>query len=277
MADWSRLPNDLLVLIANCLKTGSDVSGFRSVCTSWRSSVCRFRPRRLKIPNFDLQFADHFYLLERTIYVVGPPESFVQSYYHPPQFWFVKVEEDEHGIKHLLHPLTSSKIKTSFFQNVLDSSKFEVYEWGKEYVLQYNPKDQASREYDYERKLAFRKVAFKGLSRDTYSGDFELLLEHFLGGLVLFNSADMQWTRLDFPLYLTYSLITISGRFLNFSYRQCKIFLINLEVRWLIRVEIWYNIHGDFSTSVGKFDCLKPNGELIIFNIYITNIDDQPK
>ena len=45
----------------------------------------------------------------------------------------------------------------------------------------------------------------------------------------------------------------------------------------MVRVEIWYNIHEDFSRSVRKFDCLKPNRELVIFEIYITNIDDQPK
>ncbi|GMY05352.1 F-box protein SKIP23-like [Fagus crenata] len=179
---------------------------------------------------------------------------------------------------HLLHPLTSFKIKTSAFQNVLDSLKFRVYEWSKEYVLQYNPKDHAAcelLEYDYERKLAFKKVAFKSLSPDCE--DFELLLEPFLGRLVLFKSTDMQWTTRNVPIYRDYYVIPFRGRFLtvtassdmvNISY-PCKIFLIDLKDGGLVRVEIYY------SSSVGQFDCLKPDGELVSFQIYMMNDDQQ--
>lgn len=97
---------------------------------------------------------------------------------------------------HLLHPLTNSKIKSSAFQIVLDTLNLNLFEWDKEYVLQYKPKNQAaceSLEYDDERKLASKRVVFRSLNQD--SEEFELLLELFLWGLVLFKSADMQWTR----------------------------------------------------------------------------------
>ena len=164
-------------MIAESMQSGSDARRFRSVCTSWRSSVPPLKPPlRLKIPTYDPHVADHFYLVERTIYLVGSPRTL--------KFYFVKVEEDEHGTMHLLHPLTNSKIKSSAFQIVSDTLNLNLFEWDKEYVLQYKPKNQAaceSLEYDDERKLASKRVVFRSLNQD--SEEFELLWELFLWGI----------------------------------------------------------------------------------------------
>lgn len=177
LGDWSRLPEGILVLIAKSMQSGSDARRFQSVCTSWRSSVPPPKPPlRLKIPTYDPHVADHFYLVERTIYLVGSPRTL--------KFYFVKVEEDEHGTMHLLHPLTNSKIKSSAFQIVSDTLNLNLFEWDKEYVLQYKPKNQAaceSLEYDDERKLASKRVVFRSLNQD--SEEFELLWELFLWGI----------------------------------------------------------------------------------------------
>ncbi|XP_075675248.1 F-box protein SKIP23-like [Castanea sativa] len=137
MADWSRLPEEILVLISKRMQTASDVRHFQSVCTSWLSSVPPPKPpRRLKIPTYDRHVANHFYLVERTIYYVELPKT--------RKFCFVKVEEDEHGKMRMLHPLTNSKIKSSGSQNVLDSLNLHVFESNKECVLQYEPKNHAA-------------------------------------------------------------------------------------------------------------------------------------
>ena len=69
-----------------------------------------------------------------------------------------------------------------------------------------------SLEYDDERKLASKRVVFRSLNQD--SEEFELLLELFLWGLVLFKSADMQWTRFDHMA--NYYVFSLNGRFTGF-------------------------------------------------------------
>jgi hypothetical protein len=88
MAEWSKLPNDILLLIAERVETQIDLLHFRSVCTSWRSSVHPRKPRCLKIPTYDPRVADHFYLSEHTIYLIELPENPDQT--APPERWFVK-------------------------------------------------------------------------------------------------------------------------------------------------------------------------------------------
>nr|XP_023879590.1 F-box protein SKIP23-like [Quercus suber]POE76681.1 f-box protein skip23 [Quercus suber] len=183
MGDWSRLPEGILVLIAKSMWSGSDARRYQLVSTSWRSSVPPPKPPlRLKIPTYDPPVADHFYLVERTIYLVGSPRTL--------KFYFVKVEEDEHGTMHLLHGIPYKfQNKSGAFQIVLDTLNLNLFEWGKEYVLQYKPKNQAaceSLEYDDKRKLAFKRVIFRSLSQD--SEEFELLLELFSWGIGFYSS-----------------------------------------------------------------------------------------
>lgn len=175
MAEWSKLPNDILLLIAKRLETRIDLLHFRSVCTSWRSSVPPRKPHWLKIPIYDTQVADHFCLSERTIYLIESRENPDQT--TPPDCWFIKIREDKFGRKHPLHPLTNFKItrSTAFRKVYLSCSKFQVHEWSTEYVLQYTPKDKTCIDsaYHEERNLMVQKVAFMSLSPG--SEDFVLL------------------------------------------------------------------------------------------------------
>ncbi|GMY05351.1 F-box protein SKIP23-like [Fagus crenata] len=188
---------------------------------------------------------------------------------------------------HLLDPLTSSKLK-AVFQTVLDSSKFRVYEFSKEYVLQFTPKNQAGcelSEYDFQTNLAVHKVSFLSLSPD--SEDFLLLLEGYLGGLVQFKSADMQWTKCNVQFNNEYDVIPFSGRFITFSeskeiftisrgsrYYWREKFLIDLQGQALSLVKICY-IRGQLLRSVRQIDCSKPDGEMVSFQIYVKVGGDQ--
>ena len=163
----------------------------------------------MKIPTYDPEIADHFCLSERTIYLIQSIETHDQNYL--PERWIVKIEEDEHGIKHLLHPMTSSILTTAAFDKVLDSFNFSIHEWSKEYVLLYTPKNQADGETvnDDEKKLAFKKVAFMSLSPG--SEDFGLLLVDYLtNSALLFQSAEMQWT--EIPVSNPYHATVFQGR-----------------------------------------------------------------
>ena len=91
-----------------CLMTHIDLLHFRSVCNSWWSSVFPCRPCVLKIPTYNTLVTDHVYLSKRIIYVIELPGNPAKT--APLEQWFVKAEEDEHGVHHLLHPLTRSYV-----------------------------------------------------------------------------------------------------------------------------------------------------------------------
>lgn len=221
MAEWSKLPNDILLLIAKRLETPRiDLLRFRSVCTSWRSSVPPRKPHWLKIPTYDTQVADHFYLSERKIYLIESRENPDQTI--PPDCCFVKIREDKFGRKHLLRPLTNSKItRSTAFQKVyLNCSKFQVHEWSTEYVLQYTPKDKTCIDsaYHEERNLMVQKVAFMSLSPG--SEDFVLLASGVPRNFAfLFRSSTWEWTKIERYSYC-YDVARFSERL--FAVDECR-------------------------------------------------------
>ncbi|KAK9287025.1 hypothetical protein L1049_015433 [Liquidambar formosana] len=80
MAKWSQLPKELLELIAQRLKTTFDILRFRSVCSSWRSSVPpkpRCLPYRFPSPPDDVipDMAGDIFISKRTIFHLGFPEN----------------------------------------------------------------------------------------------------------------------------------------------------------------------------------------------------------
>ena len=86
--------------------THVDLLRFCLVCNSWRSSILPCRPCVLKIPTYNTLVTDHVYLSKCIIYVIELLGNLDKT--APLEQWFVKVEEDEHGVHHLLHPLTNS-------------------------------------------------------------------------------------------------------------------------------------------------------------------------
>ena len=108
---------------------------------------------------------DHVYLSERIIYVIELPRTPDKT--APLEQWFVKVEEDEHAVHHLLHPLTNSKLTIAPFEKVLDSSNLQVHEWSKEYVLQYLPVSADGALNDGESNMVVKDVAFMSMCSGT--------------------------------------------------------------------------------------------------------------
>lgn len=145
MAEWSQLPKDLLDLIAKHLNTSTDLLRFRSVCSTWRSSVApnpHSPPSRFPIlPNDGISDTSWgFYLSKRTIFRLGLPQPSIHAPLEPSSSsdgWLIKIEPDH--VTRLLNPLSRSHIKTlpESFPKRIDLLKYRVSELGHEYILQY--------------------------------------------------------------------------------------------------------------------------------------------
>ncbi|TYI43958.1 hypothetical protein ES332_A01G203600v1 [Gossypium tomentosum] len=108
MADWSRLLPELVVLIAKCLEARLDILRFRSVCSSWRSSVPLppklnpLLPTNLPLPRRGRDATDHHRV---EMQLLNPP-------------WLERPPRN--------------------FPKVLDLTNFQVLELGHEHVGHYD-------------------------------------------------------------------------------------------------------------------------------------------
>ncbi|CAK9153931.1 unnamed protein product [Ilex paraguariensis] len=200
MAEWSQLPKDLLDLIAKHLDSEFDLLRFRSVCSSWRSSVLSnpfSSPSRFPIlPNDGISDTTWgFYLSKRTIYRIGLPQPY------PQKSWLIKLEKDNPQRMHLLNPLSKSEFKPlpSDFPKPFDLSNFRVFELGHEYTLQYINYCRPRNSISDAGNLYMEKIASSGLGIDA----FVLLTIHVSGKLVMLRSGDKKWSLVDdlSPLY----------------------------------------------------------------------------
>lgn len=175
-----------------------------------------------------------------------------------------------------------------------------MYEWSKEYVLQYTPKDKTYYDsvYDEERNLTVPKVAFMRLSSPG-SEDFALLAAGYnpTAYAFLFNSSTCEWTKIyrhcwgydvarfgerlyavdkcrsTITVHPTTSKVSVEAICGEFFFEEClhKSFLIELYDKELMLVHILYNPFRDEdpTSQVNYFYCSKPNGERLCFSIFV--------
>ncbi|XP_028777614.1 F-box protein SKIP23 isoform X1 [Neltuma alba] len=193
MADWSHLPRELLQLIAERLRFTFYLLRFRSVCSSWRSSVSLLpHPLPAKFPVFsNVGTSGHgtFCLSKRTLFLVYPPPSLSLSN-SDPHPWLIKIE-DVRGQLGLHDPLSRYPIKPlpRDFPRVMDVHDLPVVELGQEYVLNdFSPLNSL----EDAGSLYLEKVVFMWLN--SKSQEFALLTIHVSGKLALFKSGDKEWT-----------------------------------------------------------------------------------
>uniref|UniRef100_A0A7N0U5A6 F-box domain-containing protein n=1 Tax=Kalanchoe fedtschenkoi TaxID=63787 RepID=A0A7N0U5A6_KALFE len=210
MVDWSQLPKDLLLQIAESLDAPFDILRFRSVCSAWRSTVLP-KPRRLPKP-FPLlppggvsDTTWGFLLSKRTIYRISNPAPHSDEGYD----WIVKIEEDVPDRMHLLNPLSGVRFKplpSSFARN-LDMLKFRVSELGQEYVMRYVDYRRFANSLGEASSLYMEKVVFRHDGNPSLSAEcteaastsfsaaagFQLLTIHISGRLAMFKSGDKKW------------------------------------------------------------------------------------
>ncbi|KAF4350564.1 hypothetical protein F8388_007143 [Cannabis sativa] len=195
MANWSQLPADLLVEIAKRLDSPLYLLRFRSVCSSWRSSVSsRLRNLlgRFPLPNDGMSNTIRgFNLAKRRIFLIGSPGNTNQP---SSGHWLIKMEESVPGTIRLINPLSRFEIRPlpEDFPKVLDVSRFRVYELSQEYVLHYMHNTTLANLGISVGNLYMEKVVFKFL--DSESDKFVLLTIHVSGKLATFKSGDKRWT-----------------------------------------------------------------------------------
>ncbi|KAI3728974.1 hypothetical protein L6452_17619 [Arctium lappa] len=189
MADWSQLPRELLDLISKHLISETDLLRFRSVCTSWRSSIQPFTSRFPILPNAGISDTTWgFYLSKRTIFRVGLPDRDSQQ---TPSPWLIKVERDNPHKTHLMNPLTGSEFIPLLpnFPRSIDLLNFRVTELGQEYALQYISYRPNANSIGDSVTLYMEKVAFCSSGIDG----FVLLTIHVSGKLALLKCGERKW------------------------------------------------------------------------------------
>ncbi|XP_071692978.1 F-box protein SKIP23-like [Rutidosis leptorrhynchoides] len=187
MADWAQLPRELLDLISKHLISETDLLRFRSVCTSWRSSVHSFISRFPILPHTGISDTTWgFYLSKRTIFRIGLPEPELNTI---P--WLIKVERDNPQKTHLMNPLTGSEFIPLLpdFPRSINLLNFRVQELGQEYALQYISYRPNANSIGDSVTLYMEKVAFCGYGVDG----FVLLTIHVSGKLAMLKYGEKKW------------------------------------------------------------------------------------
>ncbi|KAI3426600.1 Protein DETOXIFICATION (Multidrug and toxic compound extrusion protein) [Psidium guajava] len=139
---WSNLPRELLSMIGTRLQTSMDVLRFRSVCSSFRSSITLpVRRFPLRIPCSPLP---DLFLRESAVYTLETPADAAAS---SRTRWLLKLEQSRHGDMRI-HSLFSRRPIASLptnFPKVLDFLQFRMVEVCREYTLEYDRRTGANR------------------------------------------------------------------------------------------------------------------------------------
>ncbi|KAE8709256.1 hypothetical protein F3Y22_tig00110332pilonHSYRG01196 [Hibiscus syriacus] len=157
MADWTQLPGELLYLISKRLHNSFDVNRFRSICSTWRSTVTSPKRHRLA-PSFPVlpdeggmaNTSYGFSLSKRIVFCCDRPNPIPKQTGRPPG----------------------------------------IVELGEEYVLHYL--NRLSYLGDAG-NLYMEKVVISCLENNPYNG-YVLLTIHVSGKLAMFKSSDKKWT-----------------------------------------------------------------------------------
>ncbi|KAK5842155.1 F-box protein SKIP23-like [Gossypium arboreum] len=208
MADWSQLPQELLVLIAERLEARFDVVRFRSVCCSWRSSVppklYPFRPTYRRTRGRLEESLSH--ITRYTFYLLRSSRGDETK---APACWLVKIREGSRGVKmQLLNPFSDSKLESlpRNFPKVLDLTNFQVIELGHQYIGLYNVYIDHPLEplcYDYRKKVVLQQSS-------TNCDDF-IIFASFRCPAFL-RSGEKEWTVLE-HVYDIQDIISFNEKF----------------------------------------------------------------
>ena len=142
VVEWSNLPKELLPVIGKTLQARIDVIRFRSICTSWRSSIPPLREiSTVPLPfPFPTSSGSQAFLSQSAIYRLEPPDENPNPSTCSSKSWLVKVEESEHGTVRLLNPLSSIHIRflSDPLPKVINLLDFRVIEVSKAYRFQFS-------------------------------------------------------------------------------------------------------------------------------------------
>ncbi|KAK8582549.1 hypothetical protein V6N13_069323 [Hibiscus sabdariffa] len=191
MNDWSQLPQELIVLIAKRLEARFDVIRFRSVCSSWRSSV---PPKVVPFPIFlpPITQESQVRVIRNTFYLI---RLSLGNQTQIPTCWLVRTRDGDDGVKmRLLNPLSDSELPhlPDNLPKVLDLTNFQVLELGHEYIGEYNAYFNHPIEPRY---LDFRKKIV--LLRASADSNDSMMIAYSSRSPGFLRSGEKEWTVLE--------------------------------------------------------------------------------
>ncbi|KAF8030690.1 hypothetical protein BT93_D0006 [Corymbia citriodora subsp. variegata] len=254
MAEWSQMPEELLRLIVQHLNSQFDVLRFRSVCSSWRSSVTAPSPSPfwrggfpiiLKRGGGSFNATWKGFLFKHTILLIGVPRSCDQTV-PVPTGWLVKIREDVPRGMSLLNPLSLRTFPPLAKDSpmVLDLMNLRVLELGHEYVLeQLNCPLNIFSNHDL-----FMKTVFMSLD----NGNDFALLRIAEGELVMFKSREKRWFPIQDMRWEYDDVILFKGEFYAVDHAG-NIWVVGLDLGVTLIVQLYLESHHMFLVeSVGE-------------------------
>ncbi|GAU12648.1 hypothetical protein TSUD_121400 [Trifolium subterraneum] len=193
-ADWSQLPEDLLRLISEKLNSEFYQLRFRSVCSSWRSSIPKIHylhlnnlPSKFPIPsNYNDNIS--FPFSKRTLFLITPPPN--HQTLNP---WLIKIGPDSQNNRiHLWHPLSRDTKFPFRFPHVIDFNQLSLLNLGQEFVIGDFPSQSSPLSHTsiYMEKV----VVFDSDTWHNGKNRYALLTIDVSGKLAIFRCGDERWT-----------------------------------------------------------------------------------
>ncbi|GAU31177.1 hypothetical protein TSUD_316020 [Trifolium subterraneum] len=205
MADWSKLPKELLQLISEKLNCEFHELRFRSVCSSWRSSSIPPKnhllnlPSRFPYPSESNNNTSTYPISKRTIFLINPPPNQQQQTLNliNPSLnqqqtlnpWLIKIGLDSRGRISLWNPLSRDKQLRLRFQlpHHFDFNELSLFKLGHEFVIGEFPSVYPNESYSTENSHFMKKVV-------AYEQGCSVLLTiHISGKLAIFRSGHQEW------------------------------------------------------------------------------------
>ncbi|XP_059460802.1 putative F-box protein At1g65770 [Corylus avellana] len=200
---WSDLPTELLTMIGRSLDTRIDVLRFRSICSSWRSSIPPFSANP---PRFPLQFPDPntatltepprwpprlAFLFQTTLYYIQTLNPSTSSSTLSNKGWLMKVDESNSGKLRFVNPVLDSRTRYTITRpKTLNLLNFRVVEFGKAYTLQF----QLPRKRRYVPFPCVKKLVVFPNSAWTNVDECSILMIFVDGKLGFAKRGDKKWT-----------------------------------------------------------------------------------
>ncbi|PNY07727.1 F-box family protein [Trifolium pratense] len=201
IADWSKLPKELLQIISEKLNCEFHELRFRSVCSSWRSSSIPPKnhllnlPSKFPYPSKNNNNTSTYPIFKRTIFLINPPPNQQQQQTLNP--WLIKIGLDSRGRTSLWNPLSRDKQLRLRFQlpHYFDFNQLSLFKLGHEFVIGDFPSVYPNESYSTENSHFMKKVvAYDDTLNSGNDRSCSVLLTiHISGKLAIFRSGDQQW------------------------------------------------------------------------------------
>ncbi|KAM4129012.1 hypothetical protein ACJW30_02G212400 [Castanea mollissima] len=191
--EWSELPKELLPTIGKKLDTRIDIVRFRSVCSTWRSSIPLFRSNS---PRFPLIFPSPLrtpaYLCQSTIYRL---QSLNPSSTSSNKAWLIKVEQDSNsgGKFRLFDPISNRR--TRYPNKTLNLFDFRLVELTKAYTLRYQVKASSISTNEIEQVLSVCDISIFGVNKVVMFPDSPWTNVNASAAFAIFNDGKLGFAK----------------------------------------------------------------------------------